>query len=66
MGRTAAKFFLAIAFLLTLVSVAACQSEPALVAGELSEVAWDDRSLFREGLISSEQNVLEEMTGATV
>lgn len=32
----------------------------------LFDVAWDDRSAFRQGLISSEAAVLDELTGASV
>jgi aminopeptidase N len=38
----------------------------ALPAPAVIEVAWDDRSVFRSGLIESEQGVLDELPGASV
>jgi len=53
--------------------LAACQTPiptitPAPTSGSPQpfDVAWDDRSLFSEGLISSEQDVLAELPDATV
>ena len=53
--------------------MAACQSPsptitpaPTRFAPIPTNVAWDDRSLFREGLIMSEQDVLVELPDATV
>ncbi|MCP4212880.1 MAG: M1 family metallopeptidase [Halieaceae bacterium] len=53
--------------------LAACQSPtPTIAPAPTSDspqpfdVAWDDRSLFSEGLISSEQGVLAELHEATV
>jgi hypothetical protein len=37
---------------------------PVLVSPD--EVAWDDRSVFQEGLIAAEQSVLDGLPGATV
>jgi hypothetical protein len=42
-------------------------SEPVLRdAPHPDDVAWDDRDIFREGLIEGEQAVLDELPGATV
>lgn len=39
---------------------------PTRPAPALADVAWDDRSLFVEGLIQQEQAALESLAGATV
>jgi hypothetical protein len=39
---------------------------PALGSSPRLAPAWDDRTVFREGLISTEQGVLDELPGATV
>jgi hypothetical protein len=52
-------------FLLTACSAAG--SEPVIrAAPHPDDVAWDDRELFRQGLIDAEQAVLDELSGATV
>lgn len=38
----------------------------ALPASDLFDVAWNDRSLFRSGLIPDEQSVLDQQPGASV
>lgn len=43
--------------------------EPTAAAGPASslfETAWEDRSIFREGLIEGERGVLEQLPGASV
>jgi hypothetical protein len=40
--------------------------EPNLPASPLSDIAWNDRSLFEAGLITAEQGVLEALPGASV
>ena len=39
---------------------------PTRVASHPFDVAWDDRTVFREGLIEAEQPVLDQLPGATV
>lgn len=46
--------------------LAACQKRPSGTALQPSEVDWTDRRLYAEGLISSEQDALRELEGATV
>ena len=66
--RTIFLMIASLAFLL-----AACQTPaPTITPAPTSDspqpfgVAWDDRSLFSEGLIPSEQDVLTELPDATV
>jgi hypothetical protein len=40
--------------------------QPTYVAPKLSDIAWDDRALFREGLIGAEQATLGGIPGASV
>ncbi len=42
------------------------QSAPAEAALWSFDVDWDDRSLFREGLVEAEQGVLDDLPGASV
>ena len=37
---------------------------PTRIASHLFDVAWDDRAIFREGLIGAEQAVLDRLSGA--
>jgi aminopeptidase N len=59
-------------FILIMVSLVACQSStsktlaPTRTASHPFDLAWDDRALFREGLIGAEQAVLDQLSGATV
>ncbi|MCK4451728.1 MAG: M1 family metallopeptidase [Anaerolineae bacterium] len=39
---------------------------PTHIASHLFDVAWDDRAIFREGLIGAEQAVLDQLSGASV
>jgi hypothetical protein len=39
---------------------------PTSMASPPSEIDWDDRELFREGLIEAERQVLDQLPGATV
>ena len=39
---------------------------PTRVAPDPFDTAWDDRSVYREGLVSGEQEVLDRLPGATV
>ena len=39
---------------------------PARIASSPSETDWDDRAVFREGLIEAEREVLDRLPGATV
>ncbi len=39
---------------------------PTRVASHLFDIAWDDRTIFREGLIETEQEVLDRLPGASV
>jgi len=48
-----------------LVSIAAC-AKPTLTAPPLSAIGWDDREMFRAGLIDAEQPMLDQLPGATV
>jgi len=41
-------------------------SSPASAASDLLGVAWDDRAVFREGLVDAEEGVLDDLSGATV
>jgi len=73
MKSIAAKIFV---FTLVMASLVACQlREPAVApvptvptrgAIHPFDVSWDDRSLFREGLIEAEQETLGRLPGATV
>ena len=40
--------------------------QPTRAASQLSDIAWDDRALFREGLVGTEQAALDGMPGASV
>ena len=56
---------------LAMVLLVACRSSalttaPSVPASDPSDVAWDDRSPFRSGLIDSEQAVLDQLDGASV
>jgi hypothetical protein len=39
---------------------------PTRTASSLFDVAWDDRAIFREGLIDADRAVLDGLLGATV
>lgn len=39
---------------------------PMPIASHLFDVAWDDRAIFREGLIDAEREALDRLPGATV
>jgi hypothetical protein len=55
--------------LLSFVILACTASPPQLptrTAPQLSDIAWNDRTLFREGLIGTEQVVLDSLPGASV
>jgi len=39
---------------------------PTRAASHLFDIAWDDRAIFRDGLISAEQEVLDRLPDATV
>ncbi len=59
--------------ILTLVTISlmACQSSapastPTPIAADPFETSWDDRTIFRAGLIDAEQEVLDRLTGASV
>ncbi|MBN1978176.1 MAG: M1 family metallopeptidase [Anaerolineae bacterium] len=41
-------------------------SQPTHVAPQLADMAWDDRALFRAGLVGTEQATLDSMPGASV
>ena len=52
---------------LFLTTCGAAGSEPVLRdAPHPDDVAWDDREIFRQGLIDAEQPVLDELPGATM
>jgi virginiamycin B lyase len=40
--------------------------EPAVPAPSLFDIPWDDRTIFRQGLIDSEQEALDRLPGASV
>ncbi len=61
--------------LLVVLFLAACGkspggSDPGLIPTRIAphpfDVSWDDRAIFREGLIEAEQSVLDQLPGATV
>jgi aminopeptidase N len=53
--------------LLIIVAITACDtSPPSQTASHPFDMAWDDRAIFREGLIDAEQAVLDDLPGATV
>ena len=47
-------------------SVPTSSAVPARIASSPSETDWDDRAVFREGLIEAEREVLDRLPGATV
>jgi hypothetical protein len=50
-----------------MVAIIACDtSPPPQTASRPFDMAWDDRAIFREGLIDAEQAVLDDLPGATV
>ena len=58
---------------LFILSLVACRSSaptstpmPTRVAPHPSDVAWEDRTLFQEGLIDGAQEVLDRLPGASV
>jgi len=61
-----------LATLLSLTAITACTTRapsspvPTRIASHPFDVAWDDRAIFREGLIGAEQAVLDQLSGATV
>jgi aminopeptidase N len=56
-----------LALLTMLLGLAACgkKAAPTQIAHPF-DMAWDDRAIFREGLIDAEQAVLDDLPGATV
>jgi len=53
--------------LLIPLAIAACdQSPPARAVSHPFDMAWDDRAIFRDGLIDAERAVLDDLPGATV
>jgi len=62
------KAFTLLALLTTLLGLTACSSKaaPARTASYPFDMAWNDRALFREGLINAEQTVLDRLPGASV
>ena len=71
--RTRKKPALRMCFALSVIlSLAACQtavppttSEPPQEMQDIFEVAWGERELFRANLVPSEQEILDELPGAT-
>lgn len=60
-------------FTLVVVSLVACQSSaptpapaPMPTASDYLDTAWDDRAIFRPGLIEAEQEALDHLPGASV
>jgi len=58
-------------FILVVVSLVACQSSapastPTPIAPDPFETSWDDRTIFRDGLIGTEQETLDRLSGASV
>lgn len=60
------KSILYFIFIFSTVSLLSCQSRRTRAVSHPFDVAWDDRDLFREGLIDSEKAVVDRMTDATV
>jgi aminopeptidase N len=55
------------ATLFILAAVTACITSPRTrTASHPSDMAWDDRAIFRDGLIDAERAVLDRLPGATV
>ncbi len=56
-----------LAMLLILVAITACTTPlRTRTPSHPFDIAWDDRAIFREGLIDAEQAVLDRLPGATV
>jgi hypothetical protein len=59
-------------FILVVLSLTACAAPekrggaPTRVVPHPFDAAWDDRSIFRQGLVSKEREVLDRLSGATV
>jgi aminopeptidase N len=53
---------------LILVAIAACTTSPppTQIVSHPFDMAWDDRAVFRDGLIDAEQAGLDDLSGATV
>ncbi|OQY20514.1 MAG: hypothetical protein B6I35_10425 [Anaerolineaceae bacterium 4572_32.2] len=51
---------------LTACAISAGDPTPTRIAPHPFDVAWDDRAIFREGLIEAEQPILDQLPGATV
>jgi hypothetical protein len=67
------KMLIPFSVTLLILSLVACRSSaptgtpiPTRVAPHPFDVAWEDRTLFREGLIDGAQGVLERLPGASV
>jgi hypothetical protein len=76
------KFLARLVFAVVLVPLVACRSRvpatapdsfgtatldvSAMLAGTLFDVDWADRSLFRDGLVTSERAVLDQLAGASI
>lgn len=62
------KIFTLLALLAMLLGMAACgeKAAPTRIASHLFDMDWDDRAIFREGLINAEQGVLDQLPGASV
>jgi hypothetical protein len=55
------------AMLLILTAVTTCTTSPRTrTVSHPFDMAWEDRAIFREGLIDAEQAVLDDLPGATV
>jgi aminopeptidase N len=64
-SKTNLRTILATLFILAAVTACA-KSLPTRTASHPFDMAWDDRAIFREGLIDAEQAVLDRLPGATV
>ena len=62
------KFFALLALLTMLLGLTACSQKavPSPITSHPFDMAWDDRAIFREGLIDAERAVLDRLPDATV
>jgi aminopeptidase N len=70
MKRSTILVLMAVILFLTACGKSTGGSDPRLIPTRIAshpfDVSWDDRAIFREGLIEAEQPILDQLPGATV
>jgi hypothetical protein len=67
--RKKTRICICLALSLVVTALAACQAKapkPSLAESPLSDIDWDDREVFRQGLIAAERDALDRLPGASV